>query len=117
MQKKVTDQHHQCYQQSAPVLSAPIIEAVGKSVVVFAVVALWGTLAYQPQFLEDKHMMGAVPFSPGPQNTRKWTMHTLNIDVRPPTFIFVCIFSIFMALFYVYFQIDPSREERGRGLS
>ena len=29
---------------------------------------------------------------PGHQNTRKWTIHTWNIDVRPPTFIFVCIF-------------------------
>ena len=28
---------------------------------------------------------------PGHQNTGKCTIHTLNIDVRPPTFIFVCI--------------------------
>ena len=33
------------------------------------------------------------PNLPGPQNTRKWTMHTWNIDVKPPTFTFVCIFS------------------------
>ena len=47
-------------------------------------------------------------------NTKKWTVHTCDIDVGPPTFIFVCIFSreilFFMTLFGIDFPFQPPKE-------
>ena len=91
-----------------------VIVKTSRSVVVFAVVAVWGRLAYQPQFLENKHMMGPVTFLPGHQNTRKWTMCTLNIDVRPPTFIFVCIFSREVQFSRPFLRVIPNSSIKGR---
>ena len=57
-------------------------------------------LCNKTSFIDNVSLGGGsppVPFFrpnlPGPQNTRKWTIHTWNVDVRPPTFIFFSIFS------------------------